>query len=227
MKNTVKYIVALIVLLPFAGCNPYDTWPIGLPELEHTYYVSSVKTGNGTEQDLQHEIAADGTARFLLRNHKNPNNPDHDAIPATEWIYSDVKNETMPMDIRFICEYIRKYDVITYFWVETRSGDLADGVDFTVHLGDGTRLTPNAEGAYSLTWPNAEKGQQAVKMRRISSKEGEVRLMYLYRPRMKFTATDRPDRDDLEQTLLNNKTNDYTVRGFWHDYAFPVIVRFQ
>jgi len=229
MKNIVKSLCVAIVLLSFAGCNPYETWPIGLPELEHVYYVSNVKTGNGTETDLQHEIAANGTARFLYRYHKNPNNPEHTPLPATEWRYSEVANETMPMDFRFVSEHIRSYDVVTFFWVETRSGNLADGTDFTVHLENGTRLTPNAEGAYSLTWPKAEKSQQAVKIRRISSTVGEVRVMFLYRPRIKWLieATDRVNRDDLDVTLLNNKTSDYTVRGFWHDYAFPVVVRFQ
>ena len=230
MKNIVKYLCAALILLPFAGCNPYDTWPIGLPELEHTYYVSNVKTGNGTEQDLQHEIAANGTATFMKRIHYNPAPPA--GTPLFVWIESEVKNETCPLDIRFISEYIRTYDVTTFFWVETRSGGLKDGTDFTVHLANGTRLTPDAQGAYSLTWPKAQKGQQSLKIRRLTATVGEIRVMFLYRPRINFTSPanesiDMPDRDDLESTLLNNKTSEYTVRGFWHDYRFPVIVRFR
>ena len=229
MKNIVNYVCTALFLLSVAGCNPYETWPDGLPELENVYYVSNVKTGNGTEQDLQHEIAADGTATFMKRIHYNPAPPA--GTPLFEWIESDEKNVTCPMDIRFISEFVRSYDVTTYFWIETRSGGLTDGTDFTVHLGNG-RLTPNAEGAYSLTWPKAEKAQQSVRIRRLTTTVGEIRLMFLYRPRINFTSPanesiDMPDRDDLESTLLNNKTSDYTVRGFWHDYRFPVIVRFQ
>jgi hypothetical protein len=225
MEKTIKYFSLVFVLALFSGCNPYDTWPIGLPHLEHVYYVSNVKTGNGTEQDLQHEIAANGTARFMKRIHYNPAPPA--GTPLFEWINSDEPNVTCPMDIRFICEYVRPYDVVTYFWVETRSGGLQQGRDYTVLGPNGSPLTPDGSGAYSLTWPQAKKGQQSIKIRRNSTTTGELRMVFLERSRMKFTATDSPDRDDLDQTLLNNKTNDYTVRGFWHDYRFPVIVRFQ
>ena len=221
MKDIIKYICVALLLLPVAGCHPYNTWPEGLPELEHTYYVSNVKTGNGTEQDLQHEIAADGTARFMLRIHYNPAPPA--GTPLTEWVYSDEKNVTCPMDIRFVSERVRTYDAVTFIWVETRSGGLSAGVDYTVHYADGTQLTPNAQGAYSLTWPQAKKAQQSIKIKRLTSTVGELRVMYL--DRSKFAGAN-PNRDNLEE-LLNNKTNDYTVRGFWHDYNYPVIVRFQ
>jgi hypothetical protein len=225
MKNIIRYIVVALILMSVSGCNPYNTWPEGLPELEHVYYFSNVKTGNGTEQDLQHEIAANGTARFLLRIHYNPAPPA--GTPLTEWIYSEEKNVTCPIDVRFISERVRSYDVVTYFWVETRSGNLAAGKDFSVMTATGATLTPNAEGAYSLTWPQAVKGEQSLKIKRLTSAVGEIRLVMLDRSRIKFTATDTPDRNDLDVSLLNNKTNDYTVRGFWHDYRYPVIIKFQ
>ena len=227
MKNIVKFICAALVMLPFAGCNPYETWPLGLPEYEHVYYFSNVKTGNGTELDLQHEIASDGKARFLLRNHKNPNNPDHTPIPATEWVISDELNVTMPMDLRFISENIRSYDVVTYLWVETRSGGLTAGTDYQMLSANGTPMTPNAQGAYSLTWPKAEKAQQSVKIKRLSDAAGELRVMTMERARLTFPdgTPENPDRNDA-QGMINNQTSDYTVRGLWHDYRFPVIVRF-
>ena len=250
MKNTVKYICVALVMLPFAGCDPYETWPIGLPELEHVYYVSNVKTGNGTELDIQHEIAADGTASFVKRIHYNPNNPP---APQYEWVTSNEPNVTMPMDIRFISEHVRTYDVTTYFWIENRNlanlpntpavnagwpnasvspiadpPSLIEGTDYVVLSGSGATMTPNAQGVYSLTWPKAEKAQQSIKIKRLSSATGQLRLMFLDRNRPGFSApNDAPDRNDLEVTLLNNKTNDYTVRGFWHDYRYPVIVNFR
>ena len=217
-----KCICAALVLLQFAGCNPYDTWPEGLAELEHTYYVSNVKTGNGTEQDLQHEIAANGTARFLKRIHYNPAPPA--GTPLTEWVYSEEKNVTMPVNIRFISERVRAYDVVTYFWVETRSGGLTAGTDYSVLSSEsGAVMTPNAQGAYSLTWSQAKKAQQSVKIKRLSATAGELRLMFLDRSR--FSGTN-PDRNKLNE-LLNNQTADYIVRGFWHDYNYPVVIRFQ
>jgi len=225
MKNIAKYISAVLLMMSVAGCNPYDTWPEGLPELEHVYYVSNVKTGNGTEQDLQHEIAADGTARFMNRIHYNPAPPA--GTPLFEWVESDEKNVTYPMRIRFISERVRSYDVETYFWVETRSGDLAAGTDYSVLTANGAQLSPNAQGAYTLTWPQAIKGEQQVKIKRLSAKTGELRLVFLDRSRITFTATDIPDRNDLEKSLLNHAATEYTIRGFWHDYRYPVIVRFQ
>ena len=226
MKNIIKSIGVALVLMSVGGCHPYDTWPEGLPELEHVYYVSNVKTGNGTEQDLQHEIAANGTATFMNRIHYNPAPPA--GTPLFEWIESGETNVTYPMRIRFISERVRSYDVVTYFWVETRSGDLAAGVDYSVLTESGAPLTPDAQGAYALNWPQAKKGEQSVKIKRLSSATGEIRLVFLNRNRPGFntTATDTPNRDDLEVTLLNNKTGDYTIRGFWHDYRYPVIIRF-
>ena len=210
-----------MIILTAVSCNPYNDWPEGLPELEHVYYVSNVKTGNGTEQDLQHEIAADGTARFLRRIHYNPAPPT--GTPLTEWVYADEKNVTCPITLRFVSERIRTYDVVTYFWVETRSGNLTAGTDYNVLTESGAALTPNAQGAYSLTWPQAKKAQQSVKIRRLSSTPGELRVMML--DRSKFAGAN-PDRNNLNE-LLNNQTNDYLVRGFWHDYNYPVIIRFQ
>ena len=220
MKNIVIYICTAIILLPIASCNPYDTWPEGLPELEHTYYVSNVKTGNGTEQDLQHEIAADGTARFMKRIHYNPAPPA--GTPLFEWVISTEKNLTMPLDFRFISERVRSYDVVTYFWIEVRSGNLKAGTDFSVVSGSGAALTPNAQGAYTLNWPQAKKANQSVKIKRLTSVTGEIRVMHL--DRSKFAGAN-PDRNNLQE-LLNNQTNDYIVRGFWHDYNYPVIIRF-
>jgi hypothetical protein len=225
MKNIFKYLGAVLIMMSVASCDPYDTWPEGLPELEHVYYVSNVKTGNGTEQDLQHEIAANGTARFLNRIHYNPAPPA--GTPLTEWVESGEKNVTCPMRIRFISERVRSYTVETFFWVETRSGDLVAGTDYSVITESGSQLSPNSSGAYSLSWPQALKGEQSVKIKRLSAKVGELRLVFLDRSRVTFTATDAPDRNDLEKSLLNNKTGDYTIRGLWHDYRYPVIVKFQ
>jgi hypothetical protein len=115
---------------------------------------------------------------------------------------------------------VRSYDVTTYFWI-TESG-LTAGTDYTVHTESGERLTPNAQGAYSLTWPKAQKGVQGVKIRRLTSATGTLHLNVLDRSR--FTSATY-DRDNLE-TLINNETNDYLVRGLYFDWNTQ-IVRFQ
>jgi len=222
MKNIIIYVT--FALLTVAGCNPYNTWPEGLAELEHVYYVSNVKTGNGNEEPIYHEIAANGTATFMNRIHYNPVPA---GAPTFEWIESNEKNVTCPMRIRFISERVRTYDVITYFWVETRQGDLKAGTDYSVLSESGVTLSPNAQGAYSLTWPQAKKGEQSVKIKRLSSNPGELRLMMLDRSRINFTSVDMPNRNDLDVSLLNNKTSEYTVRGIYFDYRYPVILTFR
>ena len=225
MKNKIRNICVVFVLLAIAACHPYNEWPDGLPELEHTYYVSSVKTGNGTEQDLQYEITADGTSRFMNRIHYNPAPPS--GTPLFEWLIGDEKNVTFPIRVRFISERIRTYDVTTFIWVECRSGDLIAGTDYKVITESGADMPANSQGAYSLIWPKAQKAQQNIKIRRLSSKTGELRVMYLDRTKFSGTGTwPNPNRDKLDE-LLNNQTNDYIVRGLWHDYNFPVVIRLQ
>ena len=224
MKNIINYIYVLIAL-SLAGCHPYNDWPDGIEELEHTYYVSNVKTGNGTEQNLQHEIAADGTAIFMERIHYNPTVT---GAPAYVWIESDEPWVTCPIQLRFISERVRKYDAVSYHWIENRSGVLTAGVDYQVLTENGTQLTPNAQGAYSITWPEAKKGQQSIKIRRLTSATGELRVMTLDRTRF---APDpavwtNPDRAQLDH-FINHETSEYMVKGLWHDYNYPVLVTFR
>lgn len=224
MKNIIKYICVLIILLN-AGCHPYSDWPDGIAELEHTYYVSNVKTGNGTEQNLQHEIAADGTATFMERIHYNPSVT---GAPAFIWIESNEPWVTCPITLRFISERVRKYDAVSCLWIENRVGVLTPGVDYQVLTESGIQLTPNAQGAYSITWPEAKKGQQSIKIRRLTDKTGELRVMTLDRSRF---APDpavwtNPSRAELDH-FINNETSEYTVKSFWHDYNFPVMITFQ
>ena len=222
MKNIIKYICTALILLSVAGCNPYETYPDGRPDLEHVYYVSNVKTGSGLNFDLQYEFIADGPSRFLNRLHTNPSPP-----VLQEWVYSEDRKVTMPVRLRFISERVRSYDVVTYHWIESRTGDLKDGIDYEVLAENGTRLTLT-NGAFSLTWPQAKKAEQSIKIRRLSSALGELRVQTLERAKQTFPTATLPediDRNAIEQHI-NNQTSEYTVKGLWHDYKYPVIIRF-
>jgi hypothetical protein len=230
MKNIFKYICAAIVFTLTVSCNPYNDWPDGESALEHVYYFSVVKTGNvgsGANSMLEFEIAADGTARHLRRIFNVP-------TEIREWVESGEPYTTNPIPFRFISERTRSYNVTTFFWITqvNPSGTfpnfapivpatLVPGVDFTVHTADGTLITPNAQGAYSINWANAEKGEQGVKIKRLTTATGALMVNTL--DSSKFTGTG-PDRTNLE-TLINNKTNDYLIRGLWFDWN-AVRVRF-
>ena len=112
---------------------------------------------------------------------------------------------------------MRTYNVTTYFWIAATG--LTAGTDFTVHTESGAALTPNAQGAYSLTWAKAEKGVQSIKIKRLSAATGTLNVNTLDRSRF-TTAT--YDRGNLE-TLINNQTNDYLVRGLWFDWNTQIV----
>ncbi|GHT18697.1 hypothetical protein AGMMS4957_01480 [Bacteroidia bacterium] len=201
MKKIINYISAGLLMVSVASCDVYETWGEGDPALEHTYYVGPVKTNLSTEQ-LEYEIDAAGVARWKKYELTST------APVAWAWEYSDETNVTTPIPIRFISERIRSYNVVSYFWITSA---LTAGTDYSVLAGDGTPLTPNAQGAYSLTWPQAKKGVQSVKIKRLSAAAGALKLNALNPDLMPV------DRNNLE-TLLNNQTSDYVVKGISFDY---------
>jgi len=216
MKNIIKFICTVFVLLPFAGCNPYNTWGEGLPELENTYYVGFVKTGIGSERDLQYRIAANGKAEFMYREQYN-NSGSGGAIGETQtWITTEGLNVTGNIPIRFVSERVRSYDVVTYFWIEEVNNALSEA-DYEVIPGDGTvQLARESNKVYTLTWPQAKKAVQNIKIKRKTAATGRIRVVTLNKDRFEGAAI--PNRAKLEQ-LLNNQTNEYTVRGFYFDYS--------
>ena len=204
MKRISKYLCAALLLFTAISCEKDNTWPDGDPALEHIYYVSVLKNYNLSTDRLEYEIDADGVAR---RRYVST------AAPTTAaWEYSGEKMISNLIPIRFISERERSYDVITYFWIDETG--LKAGSDYSVLDESGTALTPNAQGAYSLTWQEAKKGMQNLKIRRLSNNSGSIRLNMLDRSRF---VNNNYDRNNLE-TLINNQTNDYLVRGLYFDY---------
>ena len=215
---------AILALMTVTGCDPYNSWPDGLEELEHVYYIGFVKTGQRSADPINYYIWGDGTSEFQYREHYNQSRVGGTSGERLIYLLSDEDNMTYPVPFRFVSEYVRSYDATTYFWIETSSGTLVEGTDYEVYHENGARLQPgspaitNRSGPYSLTWPQAKKDVQNVKIKRTSTATGNIRVVLL--DRTKFAGndlTDRPDRNKLEQ-LVNSETNDYIVRGFWFDY---------
>jgi len=208
MKKIVNYICVALFLLSVTSCAIHDNWPDGDPALEHVYYVSVVKNFNLSIDRLDYEIDTDGVAR---RRYVST------AAPTTSpWEYSNENMVSNLIPIRFISERVRKYDVTTYFWIDET--DLTAG-DYSVLTENGTALTPDAQGRYSLAWPQAKKGIQNLKIRRNTSNTGSIRLNMLDRSRF---VNNNFDRDNLD-TFINNQTNDYQVNGLYFDYNMIVI----
>ena len=228
MKNIVKLICAAIILLPFSGCNPYNTWGDGLPELEHTYYVGFCKwTNQGAEDDLQYSIAADGTAKYLNRQQYNNSGSGGAMGQTSDWVVTGASGTFVTANIpfRFESQRVRSYDVVTYFWIEEINNALTTA-DYTVLSENGSPITRNADGSYSLTWPQAKKAEQNIKIKRNTAKTGRIRVVTLERSRFKNadgTTAAIPNRGILDH-LLNSQTDQYTVRGFYFDYSAITVV---
>ena len=194
MKKII-FMAAAVVALISTGCNIYSVWDDGVPEMEHVYYVRFFKTNVSTDF-LSYEIAQSGNARWRFGSN---------AISGTWQTTDEQWVATVPIEL--CSERVRSYDAVNYFWLFNLAGSsLAADSDYTVTLENGTVLTPNASGAYSLTWPQTKKGVQNVKIKRSpTSPNGALRLN-LYDP-----AKGAPVMQDLS-TTVNNKAAEYEIR---------------
>jgi len=196
--NKIFFICATMFLfLCTTSCERYNTWGDGLPEMENVYYIGFYKSNVNTDA-LNYEIAADGTARWRIN--------------TGAWTNTGEINVTSLIPLEFHSEKIRSYDVVTLFWI-TNDGTstLTAGADYSVVTETDAAIAPDAQGAYSVTWSQAKKGVQNVKIKRLTSKTGTLKVNVLN------PAAGTPNASDLS-TTVNNHTNDYEVRGFTFDY---------
>lgn len=199
MKKIFTILATLAVLLS-AGCAKYATWDDGLPEMEHVYYIGFYKTNIATDF-LSYEIAQNGNARWRFGANAN----------IGTWRTTD-EAWVASIPIQLYSERVRSYDAVNYFWVFNAEGSsLVAGTDYTVALEDGTALTPNANGAYSLTWPETRKGVQNVKIKRSATSPTGALKVTLYDP-----EKSTPVITDLT-TTIQNQTSEYEIRCMTQD----------
>jgi len=201
MKKIVVLIIATTVVLLSTGCK-YEEWPDGIPEYEHVYYIHFKRTFAYTDY-LRFEIASNGNARW-----------GNGAILSTlTWATSDEPWVTSDIPFQFFSERVRSYDVVTYFWVFNKEESaLTPGVDYTVIHENGTILTPNANGAYSLTWPKAIKGVQNIKIRRSAGSPGGELWVSTFQPGCETPTFNSPS------TAIITQTSEYEIWGSAGDY---------
>ena len=200
MKKIV-FIMATAVALMSTGCETHDLWDDGLPEMEHVYYVGFYKTNIYTDY-LSYEIDQNGNAQWKF---------GATAIAGGIWEVTD-EQWVATIPIQFYSERVRTYDAVTYFWVFNIDGSaLTVASDYTVTLENGAALTPNANGAYSLTWLQTKKGIQNVKIKRSETAPTGTLRVSLYDP-----AKPAPLVTDLS-TTIQNQTAEYEIRCFTHD----------
>ena len=197
----ILFIVATVVAFVSTGCETHNVWGDGQPEKEHIYYVGFYKTNINTNY-LSYEVAQNGNARWRF------------GTSATNGTWESTDEQgvaTVPF--QFHSERVRTYNAVTYFWVTNEgASDLTAGTDYTVTLENGAALTPDASGAYSLTWMQTKKGIQNVKIKRSATAPNGTLKVNTLNP-----ANGTPQQNDLS-TTVNNLTAEYEVRGFTFDY---------
>lgn len=176
--------------LLFTSCGD-DDWGNNNPAMEHIYYygLGNVKYPGGNE--LQYNIK---------------------------------QGETATVPTYFFSAYTRSYSpVVTYYTSPVPQNkdntvpQLVNGTDYQVVDKDGKSLTPDSNGGYSMTWPNAKQGSQDVYIKALNGTKGSIRVL-TYDPNKKIDATD-------VSTTTIAKTNEYEVRAFSENYYVTVNIK--
>ena len=186
----------MFLLIFTIACEKVNDWGDGLPEMEHVYYIGFYKSNVNTDA-LNYEIAAGGAARWRIN--------------TGTWINTNEVSISSPIPLQLHSERVRSYSAVTYFWVTNNASDLIAGTDYSVLTESGATLTPDSQGAYSVTWPQTKKGVQNIKIKRLTTKNGSLRVNVLN------PALGAPDASKIP-TTVNNQTSDYEIRGFTFDY---------
>lgn len=176
--------------LLFTSCGD-DDWGNNNPAMEHIYYygLGNVKYPGGNE--LQYNIK---------------------------------QSETATVPTYFFSAYTRSYSpVVTYYTSPVPQNkdntvpQLVNGTDYQVVDKDGKALTPDSNGGYSMTWPNAKQGSQDIYIKALNGTKGSIRVL-TYDPNKKIDATD-------VSTTTIAKTNEYEVRAFSENYYVTVNIK--
>lgn len=203
------------MILAFAGCFycascSNDDWDYD-HSLEHVYFFGP--------QEWGYDDTKKGNANRVL--------------------YDLSEGETATIPMQFWCEFKRSYDVETFYYSRpleqgekfypTRSASktedyagatLVRGVDYDIVDANGNALTPNADGAFSLQWPNALKGVQNIYVKiRNGAQKGRFYIS-TFNPNSDVTLSNQ----DVSSTI-QNKTDNYEVRIFTQNYLVMINVQ--
>ena len=183
----ILYILLAVTCLNLVACDD-DSWSNGDPAMEHVYYFGFAQWG--------YDATKKGNNNVLSFNLK--------------------PGETVEIPMQFWCEFVRSYDVVTYYYV---TNELQRGMDFEVVDANGQVLQPDANGAFSLQWPHAVKGVQNVYIRALNGAKGSFNLQ-TFDPNSTVTLSNQ----DVSSTI-QNQTDDYEVRVFTQNYRAKINIQ--
>ena len=197
MKKILNLFIIFLSLFAFISCSD-EAWTTD-PDMEHIYYVGFFKAGVFSDA-LNYEIAADGTARWRVN--------------STTWNVTGSNSISSDIPVQFHSERVRSYDAVTYIWVTNNAGStLTAGTDYAV-LDDSGNTISQTDGKYAITWPQAKKGVQNLKIKRLTSTNGVLKVNTLDPSKGTPSTTE----ENYIESTRNNKSNDYEVRGLTHDF---------
>lgn len=185
MKPFIKLIL-ILTCLQLTACEK-EGWSNGDPAMEHVYYFGFEQWG--------YDETKKGNNNVLNFNVE--------------------QGQTVEIKMQFWCEFVRSYDVETYYYV---TDELKRGTDFEVVDANGQVLQPDADGAFKLVWPNAKKGVQSVYIKALNGAKGSFNLQ-TFNP----NSTVELSNQDVTSTI-QNKTDNYEVRVFTQNYKAKINV---
>ena len=189
-----KKIMILLAMVAtcglFSSCGD-DDWSNNNPAMEHIYY-------------------------YGLGNVKYPG--------GNELQYNVEQGEIVEVPTYFFSAYKRSYSPVVNYYTsavpqnkENTEPQLVCGTDYQVVDQNGTVLTTDANGGYSMTWPNALQGSQPVFIKALNGKKGKLRVLT-------FDPTKTIDPTDVSTTTIV-QTNEYEVRAFSENYYVTVNIK--
>lgn len=130
--------------------------------------------------------------------------------------YNVTHGETIGIPMQFYCEFVRDYNVETYYYVKT---ELQRGTDYEIVDASGNTVQPDANGAFHLLWPNAIKGVQNVFVKALNGNTGTL-VLQTFNPNSDVTLTNQ----DVSTTIQHTETQ-YEVRIFTQNYKVSVNIK--
>lgn len=123
------------------------------------------------------------------------------------------RGDTVSIAVQFYSEQVCSYDVTTYYYV---AGAAVLGADYNIVDQNGTVLSPDANGAFSLIWPQAIKGVKRVYVKALNGSAKSF-LIQTFNPN---------DAEAISYThTLNDSTAVYSVHTFTQNYKVTVNIK--
>lgn len=123
------------------------------------------------------------------------------------------RGDTVSIPVQFYSEQVCSYDVVTYYYV---TGAAVLGTDYNVVDKNGAVLSPDVNGAFSLTWPQAIKGVKRIYVKALN---GSAKSFFV----QTFNPAD-PEVISVTHTP-NNATDLYKVLAFTQNYKVTVTIK--